>query len=108
MSVQCNTYVMWGALLPYKEFRERYEELEPYMDSAFKAIHHHEGLCVLFDGMCGKYVAIGHVIAKSENGEGFPNPIKIDGVVQGDLPSRIATLARCEVECGYIVLSHYR
>jgi hypothetical protein len=79
MSVQCNTYVMIGAVFPYTAFKGKYEELEPYTDSAFKGIHHHNGICVLFDGMGGNYVAIGKVLAKTENFEGFYEPVFPEG-----------------------------
>ena len=44
MSVQMNTYCFIGALLPYAPFRgsDIYEKLEPYFDSAFEGIKHHD------------------------------------------------------------------
>ena len=81
MSVQANTYVMTGVVLPYMKQDGLYEKLEPYMDSAFKGIHHHKGICVVFDGMNGKYIVIGRVHAKTENHQG------LDGVHSFDTPS---------------------
>jgi len=75
MSVQANTYVMRGALVPYSEMKGRYDELAPYMDSAFKGIHHKDGVCVLYDGMNGKYVAVGRVLAKTKNHQGLDEPV---------------------------------
>lgn len=117
MSVQCNTYVMIGALFPYSElFENQYDRLEPYTDSAFKGIHHHNGLCVLPDGMNGEYVAIGKVLAKSENYQGFNAPVLIEfGRAQIAEVGRLLTkefgdllgkLELCPVQP--LVISHYR
>jgi len=111
MSVQCNTYVINGALLPYEEFKDRYDDLEPYMDSAFKGIHHHKGLCVIFDGMNGKYVAIGRVLAKTENHQGFDDPITVAQGSHHDedvLRALVEALAGRDVEIRTHVISHYR
>jgi hypothetical protein len=82
MSTQLNTYVLVGVKLPYDHFSgddldtdADYEKLEPYMDSAFKGIEHHNGLCVLFDGMNGKYIAAGRVLAKTDESDGFNGAI---------------------------------
>ena len=111
MSVQCNTYVVRGALLPYADFKDRYNDLEPYMDSAFKGIHHHKGLCVIYDGMGGKYVAIGRVLAKTTNHHGFDAPITIspsDAADEDVLRALVETLAKCNVNIRTHVISHYR
>ncbi|HHK4951245.1 TPA: hypothetical protein ACQT04_006172 [Pseudomonas aeruginosa] len=82
MSVQSNTYVLVGVKLNYQEFKDRYlgddeegyyQYVDPYSDSSYKGIQHHDGLCVIFDGMSGEYVFIGRVLAKSidEHGEGI-------------------------------------
>lgn len=76
MSVQVNTYIAFGVLLPFDTLSEDdYDKYEPYMDSAFKGIHHHNGLCVIRDGMNGKYVIIGRVLAKSKVYENFDSPM---------------------------------
>lgn len=111
MSVQCNTYIVRGALLPYADFKDRYDDLEPYMDSAFKGVHHHNGLCVIFDGMNGKYVAIGRVLAKTGNHKGFDAPITVASPCpHGDdmLKALVAALAKRDVEIGTHIISHYR
>lgn len=85
MSVQTNQYVMVGVQLPFRtKFAQKpediseedwnqedaeYELLDPYMDSAFKGIHHYNGLCVISDGMNGEYTMIGRVLEKSEVGQ---------------------------------------
>jgi hypothetical protein len=69
VSVQVNTYVVLGVQMPY--IKDRYDEFEPYMDSAFKGIHHHNGLCILSDGMNGAYTILGRVLAKTENWQPF-------------------------------------
>ena len=78
MSVQVNTYVMCGAVLPYDVlYGDEWDgKLDPYLDSARGPIHHHNRLCVLVDGMNGEYVAIGRVLAKTEEGQPFTAPIQ--------------------------------
>jgi hypothetical protein len=106
---------MVGALLPYEPFKDwpERDKLEPYYDSAFEGIHHHNSLCVLFDGMNGKYVAIGHVIAKTQNWRGFEEPIQVaSGSIPGARKLREAIEAivppGVEVKLGRFVISHYR
>lgn len=75
MSVQSNTYVMVGVKLDYDHFTEdEFDELEVYRDSAYNGICHHNGLCLIEDGMGGEYCLVGRVLAKSidEDGEGLP------------------------------------
>lgn len=118
MSVQCNTYVLRGAVLPYSLFKAEagddddvHDRLEPYMDNAFEGIHHHEGLCVLFDGMSSKYVAIGYVRAKTKNHAGFEEPVAIpppDAMGDALLKAAIEKLAGSAVVIGDHVISHYR
>lgn len=110
MSVQVNTYVMYGALLPYTEDPD--DKFDPYRDSAYKGIHHHLGLCVLQDGMNGEYTAIGKVLAKSEESQGLESPV----MLIGPSPDEASELKRAiselvpdaEFEVLPIVLSHYR
>lgn len=108
-----NTYVMWGVLLPFKEFADR-EDFEAYTDSAFKGIHHHNGLCILDDGMNGKYMAIGHVLEKTPNHEGFNEPIPLQGfpILSFDVFRRVEELIgrplKDDEHCGWLVLTHYR
>lgn len=99
MSVQSNTYVLVGAVLPFDEFDtihdDPYEALEPYMDSAFKGIHHHNGLCVLYDGMGGRYIAVGRVLAKSDdqNGNyGFNSPVNLTEESSAELRDEVSDL----------------
>lgn len=91
MSVQQNHYMMLGAKFGYNEFHQRMSEilgtdegadeswdyLDVYHDSAFKGIHHHNGICIISDGMSGEYVYVGHIIQKSDNYGGlgdYKNP----------------------------------
>ena len=82
MSVQMNQYLMIGVKLPCdftfgnEQDREAtYEKMEPYMDSAFKGIKHYNGLCIVDDGMNGKYCMVGRVLQKSSNGETLDGPV---------------------------------
>jgi hypothetical protein len=77
MSVTHNTYVLIGLCLLPEEVRallgdDAFERLEPYTDSAYGPIKHHNGLCVLWGE---DYVAIGHVVAKSEAFYALPQPV---------------------------------
>jgi len=79
MSVQQNHYEIIGAKFGYNEFHkelmaakglteEEVEDLlDDYHDSAFKGIQHHNGLCIICDGMNGEYVYVGHILQKSGN-----------------------------------------
>lgn len=72
MSVQINQYIMIGVRIPFPgKHDDFYEKYESFMeDSAFNSnISHKEGIFCLFDGMNGKYVIIGRVMAKSSDGE---------------------------------------
>jgi hypothetical protein len=112
MSVQANTYAMIGAILPFADNFDLVKRLEPYMDSGFKGIHHHNGLCVLFDGMNGDYIAVGRVVAKSANNEGFVAPVRLpaptaDEIVQ--LRREILQLFPGADFCVEpLVITHYR
>jgi hypothetical protein len=65
MSTQSPIYILWGLMLPYpKDSDAVYESGEDYMDSAFDT-EPKPGVTILLDGMGGKYLAIGHVLARS-------------------------------------------
>lgn len=92
MSVQSNTYVMAGVKLPFDHFSdEQREAMDDYRDSAYHGIQHHNGLCVVDDGMCGEYTFIGRVLAKSidEHGSGIP---PTDCTVSEELRAEVAGL----------------
>jgi hypothetical protein len=113
MSTQVNTYVMIGALFPYDLLAGSYERLEPYKDGAFEGIRHHEGLCVLYDGMDGQYVAIGRVLEKTGNHNHFEHPIRIAPLGDAErqsLHDDIRRLIRLEGDFSvqHLVISHYR
>jgi hypothetical protein len=77
MSINANHYVILGNIWRYDEFydlverkhgdvdtwRDEVEEL--YLDSSRGGIHHHNGVCILSDGMDGEYVIAGYVLNKS-------------------------------------------
>ena len=111
MSVQCNTYVMLGTVLPYESLKDDYEKFEPYTDSAFKGIHHYNGLCIMFDGMDGEYVAIGEVLSKSENWrglEGFIYP-KLTPKKRKAIAKKITGLFGIgDPDVSVVIFSHYR
>lgn len=69
VSVQINQYLIYGVKLNYKEYQDRFEEFEPFMDSAFEDDMNPKGLHCIFDGMNGKYIYIGRCLKKSLDGE---------------------------------------
>lgn len=116
MSSQMNTYVMYGFILPYIKLRGRSDEFEAYCDSVFKGIEHTDGICMLFDGMCGEYVAIGRVLAKTRNHEGFDKPVSLRqhplmddaDVVAGQIMAVLGAEFLDGAQIGFHVISHYR
>lgn len=110
MSTQVNHYVVVGVMLPYEKGGEQYEKYEQFMDSAYGPKR--DGVTCIFDGMCGKYVILGHVLAKSKSDEmGFEDMLVVD-----DLDKKIAAVAKdladklgmLDALPKLIVLSHYR
>lgn len=114
MSVRVNTYVMEGALFQYELLKDRFDHLEPFMDSAFEGIKHKDGVCVLFDGMNGDYVAVGRVIAKTGNHQHFEyGPISLTAPAgfekQQELHDAICKVTgQDNVSLQFLVVSHYR
>ena len=120
MSVRFNNYIMRGVLCPYGPFRvlsdELEEELEKYCDTTRDDIKHYDGICMLFDGMGGRYVAIGKVLVKSECGEGFNQPLKVDDEPIDDEVDVMAKINAILDKIGQkplsklrtLVISHYR
>ncbi|EOC0210454.1 hypothetical protein ACMZJR_002845 [Cronobacter turicensis] len=113
MSVQVNTYVLCGVKLPFIkcEDDDAFEKIEPYLDSAFEGIHHHNGLCVIDDGMNGNYAFIGRVLAKTQNYEHFDEPVsteisELEKELIASLVSAQFNIERPEVKVW--VFSHYR
>jgi hypothetical protein len=86
MSVQINQYLILGTKLAFrKDNRLEGSELDidqeafadmvmKYQDSAYKGIEHHNGLCILDDGMNGQFTLVGRVLKKSSEGEMLSGP----------------------------------
>lgn len=112
MSVQRNIYFLRGTVQPYAMHKNRYEAFEPYLDSAFAGIHHHDGLCVLFDGMNGKYVAFGRVLAKTKNLQGFePELVQIPPPSldeDKDFQEKLSALVGTWCSVNDYLITHYR
>jgi hypothetical protein len=115
MSTNQNTYVVLGTKLPYDLFKDKFDQLEPYMDDAFEGIHHHDRLCVLYDGMNGGYVIIGKILAKTKNHQGFEQPIILNDtstmrLIQGDITYLLFNKLKLDTtfEVNLIVVTHYR
>lgn len=111
MSVQVNHYVVWGVCIHPGARKVTLESLEPYIDSPFKGIEHHNGLCVLYDGMCGKYLVVGRVLKKSEEGMGFDKPFFCPPfpICEIDVERAVQQLLKDDtLHCTYMMLSHYR
>jgi len=60
-----------------------YVKYEAYCDSPFKGIQMRNGLGVLYDGMNGKYIMIGMVLQKSEEGVPIDGPLEIPAYEDG-------------------------
>ena len=114
MSTQINQYIIYGIKLNYEDYKGDvwYDKFEPYMDSPFKGIKHHNGLCVLFDGMDGDYIVIGHVVYKTDDGGHFADAVPI-----GELSDREREFVRNNINLAfgidaensqYYVVGHYR
>lgn len=121
MSTEVNTYVLYGAILDYDEvnrendddYDDGYERCEPFfVDDSFDP----EKVGILYDGMSGKYVAIGHIIARTEDYQHFHSPISLS-----EHETRLAEWATDTLEVirvlgldpanrkfGWHVISHYR
>lgn len=119
MSVQANTYVMWGHHIQtadVRELRSAQDRLEPYMDHASARIEHLNGLCCLWDGMCGKYVMLGRVFAKSKVDQGLDEPFSMPPAdaafyaMAHEVTREVSHLLgdRILPTPGWIVLTHYR
>lgn len=91
MSIQTNQYLIYGINVPVKwidkwkkenKGKDWYETFESFMDdSAYKkTVKHKDGIFCLYDGMSGKYLIIGKVLDKSEEGEHLADrgPISFD------------------------------
>ena len=111
MSTQVNTYVLYGVLLPY--VMDSDDRTEPYEDNPFhEETNPKDGITVLADGMNGEYLAIGHVIAKTRDGEGFAAPVAlaqptVNWEVIWDLVEALG-VDRTTINPGWFVISHYR
>lgn len=113
MSTQTNTYAIIGAVLPYALVGgENYDKFEPYFDSAFEGIHHHDGLCILGDGMGGEYAIVGKVLAKSDKFGLLFKPVIFDPIPNDEilaLKQKIETLFPGQsIEVRAIALTHFR
>lgn len=129
MSVQVNTYVLIGVVLGYEAAHEAWRNqgrkvslhdfLTPYMDSAFDLeTNPHENITVLYDGMNGEYIAIGHVIAKTGSWQPFDDPVSCVGDTRTVLTAYVEAINRLVREIGvepkdrgafgWHVISHYR
>lgn len=72
MSVRRNDYVVVGVKLPWSD--DVYGLLEnDHYDNGYKPeITEHNGLTMIADGMDGKYIIVGKVLAKSMDYDGLP------------------------------------
>ncbi len=117
MSSQVNTYVMFGVLMPYNSDDEFYDRCERYRDTAYKPeVNKVDNVTVLFDGMNGDYIALGHVIAKTANHEAFEEPITVEAnaaVLRSWMNDIAAVLTKLGLDPDdhvprWHVISHYR
>lgn len=107
MSVDVSTYVMFGVLLPYDA--ADYEDCEPYFDD--DKLNPRGNVTVLYDGMNGDYIAVGHVVAKTDDDQHFDEPIELPArpgrTWQKDVQTAIAELGAEPKAASWLVVSHY-
>lgn len=128
MSTQSNQYVILGVKFGYNQLGEnhpkladnasRFDLIEPYLDDQSGGeIFHHNGLCLISDGMCGKYELVGRVLLKSEEGESLDGPLDLDRLMTNNehLRDTIAALISINfeeqvspTEVGLWFVTHYR
>lgn len=112
MSVKHNQYLMLGVMSAYPRDEALYEKLESYTDTAHEGIRHHDGLCALFDGMGGQYLALGRVFAKSEVhyplGSGLVEFPEVSAAERDEVRERIRALLGVDVEPRMMLITHYR
>lgn len=120
MSTQTNQFLMYGMKLdPDKLTNKLYDKYETFMDdSAYTTtVNHKDGIFACYDGMNGKFLIVGKVIEKSEDGELIDGPIEFDGLLgskeKGFIKQSIQhnfaeLLPETEWACSYIFLTKYR
>ena len=116
MSVQVNTYLVIGVKLPYDDKwtgEDNYEKFEDYHDSAYEGIHHHNGLCMLSDGMSGEYVIIGKVLQKSGSHGGLRGVTDLDEIDSNGCDRiYVGSLLKAQFDIDkpatIMIVSHYR
>ena len=125
MSVQCNHYFMVGCKFDYRDFFNRLKKSKPewfdeddeivmsfydtYLDSAFSGISHHNGICVLLDGMGEEYVYVGNVYQKSYDFGILSDYVSNDRLSIDDVCSKISKeFGFDDFKCDFYAFSHYR
>ena len=118
MSTKTNTYVRVGVMMPFDDIfgdgDETREKLLPYMDTAYDGIKHHDGLCIVGDGMNGDYAALGRVLAKSDECGHLESPVVVEDLPAAEaatLLGKIAEVANVPVDSlrlQTLVFCHYR
>ena len=72
MSTQTNQYIVVAMRFDFFEDYEKWHGIfEPFEDSAYSEIKHHNGLCVMADGRDGEFIFIGRVLKKTKEGQWF-------------------------------------
>jgi hypothetical protein len=74
MGVEATHYIIQGVKIPYISGEDQYAVYEDYMESVspFKETFNSKEIQVIFDGMNGKYILIGYILAKGIEGKGIP------------------------------------
>lgn len=102
MSIKAQTFVLWGVVLPYDG--DLFEQCEPYNPDADResAVNRKGNMTVLFDGMSGEYIVVGHVIAHTEDGQAFEEIVTINE------PSRTLAIWNDELDAALSDIGAYR
>lgn len=110
MSVNFNQYLLVGVVLPFTYFPD--DDAEAYFDSPYRGIAHHQGLCILSDGMGGKYTVIGRVLQKSPVNEPLGAGIlampEVDEALRAEVAQALEAQFGIKDSPSLLFLTHYR
>jgi hypothetical protein len=70
---------MLGVKLPFpKESDGLHARFEAYDDNGYQPVKEYQGLTACFDGMNGRYIFVGKVLARSEINENLDGPLDLE------------------------------
>jgi len=96
MSVTQTHYVMIGFCLDEDEVKEFYKQNpECHEDGEISKYEEgHNGLNLIYDGMCGQYIAFGYIVEQADEFEGLPMTALVTSISQTLGAEKAANLKR--------------